>query len=64
MTIEKYVKVELGQEDKDILLKASEIIDELRNAIGDDEYVIDFEEISRNLQHIAYMDCFEVNEMK
>ena len=61
MTVEKYVKVELGQEERDTLRSAAEIIDELRNAVGDDEYDIDFEEISYNLQRIVYMDCFEIN---
>lgn len=61
MKVEKYVKVELSLRDRRILLGASEIIDELRDAVGDDEYDIDFEEISRKLKDIAYVGSFEIS---
>ena len=62
MTVEKYVKVELSLKDRRTLIGASDIIDELRDVINDDEYPIDFELISKGLRDIAYVGGFEINE--
>ena len=60
MTVEKYIKVELSRDEQDTLLKASRIISELRDEVGDDEYAIDFEGIANALQEIAYEGKFEI----
>lgn len=61
MTIEKYVKVELSLKERRTLIGASEIMDELRDAINDDEYPINFELISKGLRDIAYVGSFEIS---
>ena len=61
MTIEKYAKVELSLKERRALNGASDIIDELRNVINDDEYPINFELISKGLRDIAYVGSFEIS---
>lgn len=61
MTVEKYIKVELSRDEQDTLLKASRIISELHDEVGDDEYAIDFEGIANALQEIAYEGKFEIS---
>lgn len=67
MLTEKYIKVTLTAEEKGVLLKSAEIIDELFDAMGEiistagyDD--IDLGDLRDAIKAIAYEGTFEINE--
>ena len=67
MVKEKFIKVVLTDEEKDILLKSAEILDELTDAMGgvisaSDYYDIDLEDLRDTIKAIAYERIFEISE--
>ena len=65
MLKERYIKVTLTDEEKSILLKSAEIIDELYDEMGEvisNEYSIYLEDLRDTLKSIAYERTFEINE--
>lgn len=65
MLKERYIKVTLTDEEKGVLLKSAEIIDELYDEMGEvisNEYSIYLEDLRDTLKSIAYERTFEINE--
>lgn len=67
MLKEKYIRVVLTDEEKGVLLKSAEIIDELADVMGSvistDGYCdIDLEDLRDTIKAIAYERIFEINE--
>lgn len=67
MLKEKYIKVVLTDEEKGVLLKSAEILDELADVMDSvvsiDGYCdIDLEDLRDTIKAIAYERTFEINE--
>lgn len=65
MLKERYIKVTLTDEEKSILLKSAEILDELYDEMGEaisNNYPVYLEDLRDTLRGIAYESTFEINE--
>ena len=67
MIKEKFIKVILTDEEKDILIKSAEILDELADAMGgvisaSGYYDIDLEDLRDTIKAIVYERIFEISE--
>ena len=67
MLKEKYIKVVLTDEEKNVLLESAKVIDELADIMGsvistECYYDIDLEDLRDMLKAIAYERIFEIKE--